>query len=77
MCKHISETYFFCIFSKMRTILVCMPALGDHIKVGIDEVRKPTRADMLDMATLPKKSNLQQKPTKASNHDMLRYVKIC
>ena len=56
---------------------MCMPALGGRIKVEIDEFEKPARAYMLAIPTSanknPKMSNMQQKPTMASKHDMFRY----
>ena len=54
---------------------MCLPALGDHIQIGIDEFEKPARAYMLAIPTStksPKKSNLLHKPTMASTHDMFR-----
>ena len=54
---------------------MCLPALGSRLKLEIDEIEKPVRAYMLAIATSaknPPKSNLPQKPTMASNHDMFR-----
>ena len=63
---------------------MCMPALGGRIKVEIVEIRntlehicllfqhQPNKSRKFKSAT--KTSNLQQKPTMASKHDMLRYM---
>ena len=44
-----------------------MPALGDHLKVEIDEVRQPARAYVLDIATSAKQSQKVRSATKTNN----------
>ena len=44
-----------------------MPALGDHIKVEIDEIEKPARAYMLAIPTSAKKSQKVKSATKTNN----------
>ena len=55
---------------------MCMPALGDHTKFGIDEVKQPARPYMLAISTSTKKFQNAESATKTSmtsKHDMLRY----
>ena len=47
--------------------MVCMPALGDHIKVEIDEIEKPARPYMLDIPTSNTKSKKVKSAIKTNN----------